>query len=98
MSLNMAGAVSGFTDDQVANLQANAKKAGLSVDNYIRKIGLLSDANLQAAVLEIAVKANEGGTPIDLDELQKNLATILTLPAELRTNLRINVSDPADVM
>ena len=98
MSLNMAGAISGFTDDQVANLQANAKKAGLSVDNYIRKIGLLSDANLQAAVLEIAVKANEGGTPIDLDELQKNLATILTLPAELRTNLRINVSDPADVM
>jgi hypothetical protein len=98
MSLNMAGAISGFTDDQVANLQANAKKAGLSVDNYIRKIGLLSDANLQAAVLEIAVKANEGGTPIDLDKLQKNLANILTLPAELRTTLRIETSDPADVM
>jgi hypothetical protein len=98
MSLNMAGAVSGFTDDQVANLQANAKKAGLSVDNYIRKIGLLSDANLQAAVLEIAVKANEGGTPIDLDKLGKNLATLLTLPAELRTSLRINIADPADVM
>ena len=98
MSLNMAGTISGFTDDQVANLQANAKKAGLSVDNYIRKIGLLSDANLQAAVLEIAVKANQNGTPIDLDKLGKNLATLLTLPAELRTALDINIADPADVM
>jgi hypothetical protein len=98
MSLNMAEQISGFSDEQIANLQANAKKAGLSVDNYIRKIGLLSDANLKAAVLEIAVQANQNGTPIDLDKLQKNLATLLTLPAELRTALDINIADPADVM
>ena len=96
MSLNVAAQIAGLDDEQLANLEANATKAGMSVDGYLKKIGLLSDANLQEQIINFQIK--QGGKEIDIDKVQKQLANILSLPESVRTQLQIDTGNLDDVI
>jgi hypothetical protein len=96
MSLNVAAQIAGLDDKQLSNLEANATKAGLSVQDYMAKIGRLSDANLQEQIINFQI--TQDGKEIDIDKVQRQLANILSLPESVRTQLQIDTGNLDDVI